>query len=102
MGIVKKIIGRFFPKQEKDLYRIRKEIRYEKIIYTPEAKLCDVSFSRWERITKIYNKYYLSEPSGDDHSLTHEDCIEHIEGYKAQRALAKEMATQRVEYIPVE
>ena len=80
---MKERIAKLFNHNEKDIFRIKKVLKYNGTIFIPQVKRAG-PFTAWEQITEIYGKYYLIEVSGD-HLLDYNTCIQHIEGYKAQR-----------------
>lgn len=95
-----KKIFRPFAKRE-DLYRIMVEKKFDRTIYTPQIKRGDSRFNRWERITKIYGKYYIMEMESES-TLTLQECKNHIDEYREQREKEMRLNSVTVEYIPVD
>jgi hypothetical protein len=82
-----------------------------KVIFTPVCRkksFWSFFFSEnWERITKIYGRYFLLDLDFDlnpdaSPNLSYQDCEEHIQGFQIALQKATENVVKNVEYHTLE
>lgn len=75
------------PKKDEYEFAIKREVlASDEVLYTPVTRIKSkfkISSNKWERITKIYNKYYVMELEINP-KLSLADCEDHIKGFQEQ------------------